>query len=55
MIFKGGKRIDQRGVDRYHTLKIASIDANHAMHEKVRDPSGSRPSSGRTNEHLYRV
>ena len=48
MILKEGKRIDRRDVDRNHSLKIASIDANHAMRENGRDPLGSRPTSGGT-------
>ena len=54
MILKEGKRIDRRDVDRNHSLKIVSIDANHAMHENERDPSGSRPTSGGTTEGLPR-
>ena len=29
-------------------FEIASIDANHAMHANMRDPSGSRPTFGRS-------
>ena len=54
MILKEGKRIDRRDVDRNHSLKIASIDANHAMHENERDPLGSRPTSGGTTGGLPR-